>query len=290
MDKPIISVIMPVYNTKKVFLKQAIESILNQTLGDFELLIVNDGSTNPEVDETIKSYQDKRIKYYVIENSGAAAARNYGLDRATGEYIAIMDSDDIALPERFEKEVTFLEKNPDVSVCGADMDLLNEEGVKIDQTDVISCPRVLDVLENTPVAHSTTMWRRNDLEKLHLRYNPDFKVTNDYEFFSRVIRTFKISNIKEVLVQYHVQSNSLFHSNSELAQINIQKIRNSLLDFLSIDELMQTKISQLVFANGKFSQHKFLFPRWLGKIICCFIPSKKNRKHFRQKHIKPKKG
>ena len=102
---PKISVIMTVYNTEEKYLREAIESVLNQTFSDFEFIIVDDGSTNNAV-EVVKSYRDERIKLVLNgKNLGMAKSSNIGLEMAQGEYIARMDSDDISLPERFEKQV-----------------------------------------------------------------------------------------------------------------------------------------------------------------------------------------
>ena len=120
-----ISVIIAVYNTKEEYLREAIESILSQRYKDFELLIINDGSTN-NVEEVVKSYTDERIRYFYQENKGVAATRNLGLKEARGEYIAIMDSDDISLPERFEKQIKFLEENPEYSVVGSNAEIINK--------------------------------------------------------------------------------------------------------------------------------------------------------------------
>ena len=112
-----ISVLMPVYNTKEEFLRTAIESILNQTYSNFEFIIINDGSTN-NAEDVILSYKDERIVYLKQENKGIVSALNNGWDKASGEYIARMDSDDISLSERFEKQIEFLENNSEYSLVG----------------------------------------------------------------------------------------------------------------------------------------------------------------------------
>ena len=118
-DKPKVSVLMPVYNTKEEYLREAIESILNQTFRDFEFLIIDDGSTNG-AQAVIKSYQDERIRFVQNEtNLGIFKTRNKLCAMARGEYVATFDSDDISLPTRLEKEVAYLDEHPDVSVVGA---------------------------------------------------------------------------------------------------------------------------------------------------------------------------
>ena len=115
-----VSVCMPVYNTKPEYLREAVESILNQTFKDFEFLILSDSPDNTEIDKIISSYDDKRIKYSKnTKNIGISESRNKLLKTAKGEYIAVFDHDDISLPNRLEKEVEYLDKNPDVSVVGS---------------------------------------------------------------------------------------------------------------------------------------------------------------------------
>ena len=108
---------MPVYNTKEEYLREAIESILNQTFTDFEFIIVNDGSTN-NAEDVILSYKDERIVYIKQENQGVSIASNNGWNKAKGEYIARMDSDDVSFPDRLEKQIQFLEDNPEYSLVG----------------------------------------------------------------------------------------------------------------------------------------------------------------------------
>ncbi|MEL4306297.1 glycosyltransferase family 2 protein [Methanococcoides sp. LMO-2] len=112
-----VSVIMPVYNAEK-YLKDAIESILNQSFKNFELLIINDGS-NDKSKAIIESHNDSRIRLLNNEeNSGLAKVRNKGIYEAKGEYIAWLDADDISHPLRLEKQVKLLDSHPDVGICG----------------------------------------------------------------------------------------------------------------------------------------------------------------------------
>ena len=110
---PKVSVLLPTYNTKEDWLKESIESVLNQTFQDFEIIVLDDGSkTSPEA--VIKSFNDDRIKFYINEtNLGVGKTRNKLIELATGEYVAFQDSDDISLPTRLEKQVKFLDENPD---------------------------------------------------------------------------------------------------------------------------------------------------------------------------------
>ena len=115
---PVISVIMPVYNTKEKFLREAVESILNQTFTDFEFIIINDGSDSI-TEDIILSYKDLRIKYLKNEqNLGIVQSLNKAVKTAKGKYIARMDADDISMPHRLEKQYEFMENHPQCGVCG----------------------------------------------------------------------------------------------------------------------------------------------------------------------------
>ena len=118
MKSPQISVVMPAYNAEK-YITEAIDSILFQTFKDFEFIIINDASTDSTKD-IIESYKDPRIKLVNNEqNKGVAKSLNIGISVACGKYIARMDADDIALPERFQKQFDFMEQHPNIDVCGS---------------------------------------------------------------------------------------------------------------------------------------------------------------------------
>jgi glycosyltransferase involved in cell wall biosynthesis len=120
MLKPAVSVVMPIYNnTQEEFLREAISSILSQTFTDFEFLILNDSPDNTKLDNIVKSFHDKRIRYYKNKkNLGISGSRNKLIELAKGEFLAIFDHDDISLPDRLEKQVEFLNAHPEIGVCG----------------------------------------------------------------------------------------------------------------------------------------------------------------------------
>jgi len=114
MNEPLVSIIMPVYNGEK-YIKEAIDSVINQTYKNWELIIVNDGSKD-NTEKIIKSYYDKRIKYFCQENRGVSAARNKALELAKGKYVTFLDSDDYLPPNSIKARVEYLEKNPDIDI------------------------------------------------------------------------------------------------------------------------------------------------------------------------------
>lgn len=123
-----ISVLMPVYNTPENYLREAVESILAQTCADFEFLILNDASTDDNVEKVINSYDDKRIRYWQNDrNLGISLSRNKLIGLSRGEYLAVFDHDDVSLPERLEKQAAFLDAHPEVGVVGCWYRILGTE-------------------------------------------------------------------------------------------------------------------------------------------------------------------
>ncbi len=161
---------MPVYNTRSEHLREAIDSILAQTFGDFEFLILNDCSTDSQVEDVVKSYSDPRIVYTVNErNLGISGARNRLLDMAKGEYLAVMDHDDISLSERFEKQVAFLDAHPEVGVLNTQFGTVGKEKSSNIAMDDITIKKAL-MMHCGDVCHPSCMLRRSVLEEHGIRY------------------------------------------------------------------------------------------------------------------------
>jgi glycosyltransferase involved in cell wall biosynthesis len=200
-----ISVIMTNYNREKI-LKEAIDSILNQTYIDFELIIIDDGSTDSSVD-IIKSYKDKRIKLFINKkNKGIVYSANMGIDMAMGEYIARMDSDDISLPNRLKKQNNLLKNNPDIDICGSN--IINFGDKNFISNKLISNKEIkAGLLFGCPIPNPTIFGRSEVFKKI--KYNPEYKSAEDYEFLYRVaINNYKFRNIKEPLLKYRVHENT----------------------------------------------------------------------------------
>ena len=232
---PKVSVVMAVYNTKEEWLREAIESILHQTYTDFEFIIVNDGSTN-NAEEVILSYQDDRIKYMKQANQGPGVAANNGIDIAKGEYIARMDSDDISLPQRFEKQVAFLDQNPDVSIVGTDHEYIPSGRI----AKMLKYPKYLDFLRGNSIGQPTVMFRRLDFEKYHLRYDPAYPC-EDYELWSRAIRYVKFANLQEVLLKYRWHDDNRSKP-TRAYELSVKKVRQNMLNFLTTNFMLQQSI------------------------------------------------
>jgi len=208
MVNPLISVVLSVYNAEK-YLSEAIESILNQSYGNFEFIIINDGSTDRSL-EIIKSYEDVRIILISRENRGLAASLNEGIIKATGKYIARMDADDISFPERFEKQITFMEDNHEIGICGTAVIMfgehINNSLWRLARND--QAIRT-ELLFSSSLAHPTVMIRRALLIENELFYNEKFIHAEDIELWTRLEKYTKFANLKSPLLKYRVAENSI---------------------------------------------------------------------------------
>ncbi len=219
---PKISVIMPVYNTPEGYLREAIESILNQTYGDFEFIIIDDGSTNNAAD-IIHSYQDERIKYVKNEkNLGIIKSLNKGLELMQGEYMARTDSDDISLPDRFEKQVKFLDENPNISILCSYFQWFPKDRVIKAPTEDEDIKNNLLICSNV-IGHSTVMERTDFIRKFDLKYNNEFTYCEDYRFWLNAIDKAEFACIPEILVKYRIHEGSICQKNIKNQHLNVQK-------------------------------------------------------------------
>lgn len=203
---PLISVIMPVFNAG-IFLRPALDAVLAQTCGDFELLLVDDGGTDGSGD-AIRTERDPRVR--VLDhgpgrpNCGIAASRNRGLAAARGEFIAFLNHDDACRPERFARQLEFFRTQPEVGLLGTAIanigpadETLNEQKFPTEHLG-IRWQGLLDC----PVRQSAMMARRRCFADLGLRYDESFVSNSDYEFIERMTRVVPSANLPEVLTFY----------------------------------------------------------------------------------------
>lgn len=220
-NQPTITVLMPVYNGE-TYLREAIDSILNQTYTDFEFLIINDGSSDATV-SIIQEYTDSRIRLVHNEkNMGLIATLNKGFELARGKYIARMDADDISLPERLEKQIDFMENNPEIGICGTWFDTFDKTGLTggaryAENHDEICLKHLYQI----HLSHGTAIIRKTVIDNLGLRFDPDFAHAEDYELFTRMSSHTRLANLQ--FVGYKVRH----HENEVSKKYNLIQAENS---------------------------------------------------------------
>lgn len=208
---PEVSVILPVYNAD-LFLEESIQSILGQFYSDIELIVVNDGSSDRSAD-IISGWaaKDVRLKVFNQQNAGLVSALNKGIELANGKYIARMDADDIAVPDRLGKQVAYLEANPDISVLGTQMEIFGDDVKKYKRSKYPTQPsRVLKELQagRNPICHPSVMMRRSTLNDIG-GYRSFFTSAEDYDLWLRLSEVSGIANLPEVLLRYRQHGGSI---------------------------------------------------------------------------------
>lgn len=223
-NNPKISVIMASHNGEK-FIKEAIDSVLGQTYADFEFLIVDDGSTDLTA-VVLNEYKERDQRIKIITNSqcfGLTKSLNIALKQSLGEYIARMDDDDISLKNRFALQNEFLNKNPQVALCGTMGIVINAIGEEIGQKDLaLSYPEVLArLLFNNQFIHSSLMMRKKVLDTEGF-YSERFKKAQDYELVLRLARKYQVVNLPERLIKWRKLATSISHKNKEQKKFAIK--------------------------------------------------------------------
>ena len=237
-NKPLVTVLMPVYNGC-LYLHEAISSVLDQSFTDFELLVVDDGSTDDSV-RVIQSFQDSRIRLLHNEkNYGLITTLNIGIENSQGCYIARMDSDDISLPDRLDRQVSFMENNPQISVCGSWVRTIGERPGEVwnymQNSDEIKC----GLLFQNQLAHPSVIMRRSILENTSLRYDAVFKHVEDYQLWVALAKDTLLSNIPEVLVEYRIHANQVSVKHQLEQMINAGIIQFNQIRALGIKPTVQ---------------------------------------------------
>lgn len=207
MKNALLSVIMATFNEPATYIKDAIESILNQTYTNFELIIVDD-STNSDTIKTINSFKNDSRVIIIRDSSrmGFVRALNIGLRLAKGEYIARMDGDDKSVNNRFEKQIDYLNLHKDIDVLGGNMKIVNKSGTVISERKYQNKELLLSIssIFRSPVAHPTVMFRKTIVEK-NFFYDESFKKAEDTEFWFRLRNNgFKIANLPCDLLYFRI--------------------------------------------------------------------------------------
>ncbi|NEU55649.1 glycosyltransferase [Halorussus sp. MSC15.2] len=232
MPSPEVSIILPTLNEEE-FIEEAIDSLLAQTFEDFEVLIIDGGSSDGTIGK-INEYSDERIDLFIKQGLGFSSSLNFAIDRAKGKYIARVDSDDFSMEDRIEKQVDFLNKNPDVGVVGVgnkSIDTIREEEYdRYYPTEDLQIRK--EMAKGIPLIHSGVMARREILITSGL-YDGTINDIEDLELWTRVGQHTKFANINEILVERKIRPDSTWHSkyglwrrNLTLIWFNIKAVRS----------------------------------------------------------------
>lgn len=242
---PKVSVIIPVYNAER-FIKETVESILAQTYQDFEIVVINDGSTDKSA-EIIRSFDDKRIIYSYQKNQGLSIARNEAILKSNGEYIALLDQDDLWLPEKIEKQISLLDSSPEIGLVCSDCYVIDSQGKIMDKVfnqckhskGMVLPQLFLDNFISCP----TAVIRKLALNKVGL-FDPDFSIAADYDLWLRIAQFFDIEYTDIPLAKYRIHANNMSCNITLGYKEKIEVIEKCLKRCPAIKDVLKTKVAR----------------------------------------------
>ncbi len=265
-----VSVVMPTYNTPVPFLREAVDSILQQTFRDFEFIIIDDGSTDDSV-AYLQSLRDKRVRLIRNpKNLGISKSLNIGFRAAQGKYIARMDSDDISLPMRLEKQYAFMEKHPDMMMCGSNIERFGAYSKRTHhRINDMERYRISALFVNPGPSHPTIIINRELLTRYNISYDEDIKYAEDYGLYAEICKHGTVSLLKEILLQHriHNQQVSIAHRERQIQDDKAvqKKLLLELLDSVTEEELdIHYRYGTRYYKDAKLSDAML---KWFNRLI-----------------------
>jgi glycosyltransferase involved in cell wall biosynthesis len=238
LTSPAVSVVVPAFNSE-LFVGPAIESILQQTLTDFELIIIDDGSTDDTLG-VINSYKDPRIRVLRnAQNLGLATTRNIGIDAASGRYIAWLDSDDLSHPSRLKRQVSFLDSRSNLALCGTwgrTIGLENNVPMRYPRKPASIRSRM--VFDN-PFLTSSVMVRSSVLKGLSERFREDYAPAEDYDVWERIPREFGLANLPQYLTFHRQHAGQVSIRQSDIQRSAVRQVQRRQLERIGIKPTME---------------------------------------------------
>jgi glycosyltransferase involved in cell wall biosynthesis len=279
-----VTVLMSVFNGEQ-YLKDAIDSVLNQTYQDFDLLIMNDGSTDNSL-AIIQSYKDPRIKLITNDqNLGLINSLNKGISLIQSDYIIRMDSDDICLPNRIEVQVNFMDAHPAVGASGSHYFQLKED--KHFEIDLPMSSKEIKafLIFNCPLAHPTTIIRKQVLDTYHIKYETGYLYSEDYYFWLQLSKVSQLRNLKDCLIYYRMHANQITGNPTKAKERRdtVTKIRSVSLEELSIQYTANEMHIHNLIADGLSPANQLEFQQvepWLQKLSNAYSKKNPNADHF----------
>lgn len=264
-QQPLISVILPVYNVEP-YIKECMDSILNQTIQNFEIIVIDDCSTDSTLKE-IETYNDTRIKIIQKkENKGLIDSLNIGFELAKGKYIARMDGDDISIIDRFEKQLAILEDNPEIILCSSWVKHFGGRE-RLYKYKEFHDEIVSQMLIYCSLCFCSSMMKKDAIKSF--KFNNHSKHVEDYDFLSQIAWVGKFYNIQEVLYQYRVhemQVSSIYNKVQKKGDIPIQLFLFKKIGY-DATKYKDDLISKLILLDKPIKIEEFsLYLKWLNEL------------------------
>lgn len=288
-----LSVILPAFNAER-YLARAIDSVLEQTFSDFELIVINDGSTDGTLD-IISQYTDPRIKpVHLSENAGLISALNLGLKMASGRYIARMDADDISLPERFAEQIAFLEAHPDYVACGTSIINFTDDPKHGDGESYMRYPtsdeeiRVALHFFERNICHPTVMFCSSAIKEHGILYRVEYPHAEDYRLWIDLSKLGKLHNLSKGLVKYHRHQNQIsakhYPEQITISKRIVTELMNETWPHVDV-ELSEAIIQLCIHQQGVYPEEHFPLKQ-LDRTINLVLRMNQYSRHFDVRHLK----
>lgn len=270
-DQPAVSVIMPVYNAA-AHLAEALDSLLAQTFADFELIALDDGSTDA-TGALLAAYAAREPRLRVVHgpsNCGVVAQLNQAIDLARGRYIARMDGDDICLPGRLARQVALLDTRPQVAVCGSWVQIFGDAPTHIRRYPADDAAIRCELLFRNVLAHPATMLRGELLRRHNLRYDRDFAHAEDYELWMRLAAHGGLANIPEVLLRYRMHAGQVGQQQRAAQVATAARVRLGQLRALGLEPTLAEQATHELISTARFEPARAQLDAadgWLQRIL-----------------------
>ncbi|POY35540.1 hypothetical protein C3K47_14180 [Solitalea longa] len=257
IERPKVTILVPVYNSA-AYVGQAIKSILDQTFSNFELLIIDDGSTDNSL-EIINSFQDIRIRLLSNGlNKGLTYTRNKGISEAFGEYLAFLDSDDVCDLNRISIQCDFLDNNKAFAGCGGHAIIIDENGQATGK--ILTCTNATEIksklfFQNTFV--NSTMMIRTVIAK-EFRFSSSFELAEDYDLWARISEKHTLTNLDKFLISYRIHNNNISigsDSKSERLKVFVKIILKHRREKLNFDSTQINDDIHTALSSNSFSEY-----------------------------------
>jgi glycosyltransferase involved in cell wall biosynthesis len=269
MQEVKVSVIIPTYNAAR-FVTTAIDSVLAQTFKDFEILVIDDGSTD-NTREILEKYDSPQIHYLHKKNGGVSSARNYGIENSRGKYIAFLDADDLWLPEKLEKQVALLESNEEIGLCYVATERVNENLQTIGYVAANSyddyCEALLLNLNIVTGSCSSAVVRREVVLQTN-GFDVQFSTCADWEYWLRLSLLTQFAPIAEYLVKYRVVTGSM-SSNPYVSKRDTLGVLNKFFAQADLPEKYKRLKNRALSNNLMIVSGEFLHNGKLGESLTC---------------------
>jgi len=257
---PKVSINIPCFNSEK-YIAETLQSVLSQTFEDFEIILVNDGSTDM-TEEIIKTFSDPRIKYYYQKNIGLGKTRNRQLALSSGDFIAFLDHDDIWLPTKLEKQIPLFENQPKVGLVYCDTIFFNNKGdVKRLYNNRVP-PRgnvFRQILKNYFLAMPSVVIRKKALDSQQQWFDDNFSMSEECDLFTRIAHDWDFDYVNEPLAKWRMHKASLTFSKRELVSRETELI---MAKFIEIYPNFESEYKSELVAMKAFTQYQYALLDW----------------------------